>query len=209
MTKLQVEIVDYLNEEQKDEVATLYYQAFPLKLQSLWMFAGSESEAVTVLRRSLRYENGLYAVMGGKVLGFIGLEKGDGFFASLHYKTLKSSFGVIGGMWRYTAYGIYRLFHGNIPKDAVHIDPVVVSSNARGLGIGTRLFEAAFIWARQANRSKMVLEVVDTNPQAKKLYERLGFEVFKEEHTGLFTEKSGFKKVIHMEKSLNSLNHSK
>lgn len=203
MSTLQVEIVNRLNEEQKREVARLYYRAFVLKFRSLWMFTGNESEAVRVLRRSLRYDSGLYAVRQGRVLGFIGLEQGDGFYAPLHYAALKRVFGTVGGTWRYAAYGIYRMFHGNMPNNTVHVDPVVVSGDARGPGIGTRLFEAAFDWARRANRSRMVLEVVDTNPQAKKLYERLGFRTFKEEHLGLITKKAGFAKLFHMEKKLD------
>ncbi|MFD1905046.1 GNAT family N-acetyltransferase [Paenibacillus rhizoplanae] len=105
-------------------------------------------------------------------------------------------------MWRYAAYGVYRLFHSGISKDTIHIDPLVVSGEARGLGIGTRLLEAAFTWSRQANRSKVLLEVVDTNPLAKKLYERVGFRTFKVENTRLFSSQAGFHKVLHMEKML-------
>lgn len=203
MSTLQVEIVNLLDEAQKREVATLYVQAFSLKLSSLWLFTTSEKEAVTVLCQSLCYDNGLYALLEGRVVGFVGLEKGDGFFAPLHYKTLKQSFGLIGGAWRYAAYRIYRLFHGDIPRHAVHIDPIVVSGEARGLGIGTKLFEAAYTWAERARRRSIVLEVVDTNPQAKKLYERLGFQTFKEQHTGFLTQNAGFTKVFHMEKVLD------
>ncbi|AIQ42915.1 GNAT family N-acetyltransferase [Paenibacillus sp. FSL R7-0312] len=203
MSMLDVEIVNRLDEVQKREVARLFYQAFALKFNALWIFTRNEKQVVEVLCRSLRYDNGLYAVREGRVIGFIGLEKGEGFFAKLGYGALRHSFGLAGGAWRYAAYGLYRMFHGGVPKDSIHIDPLVVSSEARGLGIGTRLLEAAFAITRQANRSKMLLEVVDTNPQAKKLYERLGFRTFKVQNTRLFTAKAGFAKVLHMEKLLD------
>lgn len=203
MSTLQVEIVDRLDEVQKREVARLYYQAFALKFSALWIFTREEKEVVEVLCSSLRYDNGLYALCEGRVIGFIGLEKGDGFFAALNYASLRQTFGIFGGVWRYAAYGVYRLFHSGISKDTIHIDPLVVSGEARGLGIGTRLLEAAFTWSRQANRSKVLLEVVDTNPLAKKLYERVGFRTFKVENTRLFSSQAGFHKVLHMEKMLN------
>jgi ribosomal protein S18 acetylase RimI-like enzyme len=203
MSTIEVEIVNRLDEAQKLEVARLFYQGFTLKFNALWLFTRNEQQAVEVLCRSLRYDDGLYAVREGRVMGFIGLEKGHGFFATMGYEALRHTFGIAGGAWRYAAYGIFRMFHSGVPKDSIHIDPLVVSSEARGLGIGTRLLEAAFALTRQANRSKMLLEVVDTNPQAKKLYERLGFRTFKVQNTRLFTEQAGFAKVLHMEKLLD------
>lgn len=78
-----------------------------------------------------------------------------------------------------------------------------MSEQARGLGVGTRLLEAVFAWSREADRSKVMLEVVDTNPLAKKLYERVGFRTFKVQNTRLFSAQAGFHKVLHMEKMLN------
>lgn len=156
-----------------------------------------------VLSRCLRYENALYAVYEGKVVGFAGLETGDGFFMALSYRALRQTFGVPGGAWRYAAYGIFRLLHGSTPPSSVHIDPLVVSAEARGLGIGTRLLEAVFAWSKEADRRKVLLEVVDTNPLAKKLYERVGFRTFKVQNTRLFSAHAGFTKVLHMEKLLD------
>ena len=93
MSTLQVEIVDRLDEEQKREVARLYYQAFTLKFSGLWIFSRKEHDIVEVLSRCLRYENALYAVYEGKVVGFTGLETGDGFFMALSYRALRKTFG--------------------------------------------------------------------------------------------------------------------
>jgi ribosomal protein S18 acetylase RimI-like enzyme len=49
-------------------------------------------------------------------------------------------------------------------------------------------------------KEKMTLEVVDTNPEAKKLYERKGFVVTKIENIAFLTIRAGFRKVIHMRK---------
>ncbi|WP_238655700.1 GNAT family N-acetyltransferase [Paenibacillus piscarius] len=203
MSTLQVEIVSRLNEEQKREVARLYYQAFTLKFSGIWIFSRKEQDIVEVLSRCLRYDNALYAVYEGKVVGFAGMETGDGFFMALSYRSLRQTFGVLGGAWRYAAYGFYRLLNGDTPSNTVHIDPLVVSAEARGLGVGTRLLEAVFAWSKEADRGKVMLEVVDTNPLAKKLYERVGFRTFKVQNTRLFSAQAGFHKVLHMEKLLD------
>lgn len=203
MSTLQVEIVDRLDEEQKREVARLFYQAFTLKFSGIWIFSREEQKVVDVLSRCLRYDNALYAVYEGRVVGFAGLETGDGFFMRLNYRALRQTFGLFGGAWRFAAYGVFRLFHGSTPSNAVHIDPLVVSAEARGLGVGTRLLEAVFVWSKETDRSKVMLEVVDTNPLAKKLYERVGFRTFKVQNTRLFSAQAGFHKVLHMEKLLD------
>ncbi|WP_440119583.1 hypothetical protein [Paenibacillus sp. QZ-Y1] len=50
--------------------------------------------------------------------------------------------------------------------------------------------------------TKINLEVVDTNPSAQKLYEHFGYRIQKELKSGPVTVKTGFRKVIFMQKCL-------
>ncbi|MNW44917.1 Acetyltransferase (GNAT) family protein [compost metagenome] len=202
MSAENIIITNKIKEEQKHEVAKLYFQAFLKKFIYLWVLTCNEEKATIVLRRSIQYEKGLYAINNNKLVGFVGLEKGDGYFAPLTFSSFSEAFGFIGATWRFTAYGIYRLFHGGMKKDVVHIDPIVVSSEARGLGIGTKLLDAVFEYSKRLNKNRVVLEVVDTNPKAKKLYERMGFQVVNEENISFLTQRAGFKYIINMEKVL-------
>lgn len=197
-----LKITNTLNDIQKREVASLYYKAFPKKFHALWIFTKTETQAVAILYKSLRYKKGIYVLKEDKVLGFIGLEKGDGYFAPLDYASFREAFHMPGASWRYLAYGIYRLFHGKTEADAIHIDPIVVSQQARGKGIGSRLLETTFRYGKALGKNKVILEVVDTNPMAKKLYERLGFRVVKEENISCLSRRTGFNKVYHMIKDL-------
>lgn len=192
-----------INESQKNEVAKMYYQAFSKKFSSLWIFTKDEKEAINVLVKSIRYENGIYVLEDHKVLGFAGLEKGDGYFAPLNYKSFSDTFNLFGASWRYVAYKIYRIFHGKIKGEVIHIDPIVVSSHVRGKGIGTRILKRIFQMAKELKKNKIVLEVVDTNQEAKKLYKRIGFKVVKEAKFSLLTRNAGFDKVFQMEKLLD------
>ena len=196
-------ITNIIKDEHKDKVARLYFQAFQLKFSHLWLFTKDEEKAAIVLKDSIPYREGLYALSNNEVLGFVGLEKGNGYYTHLSFQGFKEAFGLLGAMWRYAAYWIFRLFHPMHKNDVVHIDPIVVSDEARGMGIGTKLIEAVFEQAKRMRKKKVVLEVVDTNPMAKKLYEKLGFRVVKAEKLSFFTKDAGFEKVYHMEKVLS------
>ncbi|NDJ53018.1 MAG: GNAT family N-acetyltransferase, partial [Chloroflexi bacterium] len=55
------------------------------------------------------------------------------------------------------------------------MDGIVVDGSMRGQGIGSRLLDAILDYARMHDYEKVRLDVVDTNPRARALYERKGF----------------------------------
>ena len=75
-------------------------------------------------------------------------------------------------------------FHPMQPMDGLHttkpgeayIDHVMVSSAARGGGVGTKLLEWAEALARERGATVLALEVLNGNP-AQRLYERFGMAV--------------------------------
>ncbi len=74
----------------------------------------------------------------------------------------------------------------------VYVDRVVVSGTARGLGLGSRLYEDLFGWARQHDIPLVACEynIVPANEPSRQFHERFGF---KEQGTQWVT--SGTKKV--------------
>jgi ribosomal protein S18 acetylase RimI-like enzyme len=62
----------------------------------------------------------------------------------------------------------------------------------RGKGIGTRLLESVFDFARTEGFSSVRLDVVDTNPGARRLYERMGFVPVKTGHYPYLRRVMGF-----------------
>lgn len=72
------------------------------------------------------------------------------------------------------------------------IKMLAVNGSHRGKGIGSRLLEMAEVLATEKGYSKLQLEVVDTNPRAKKLYERMGYASVKSVKTGFLTRSSGY-----------------
>jgi ribosomal protein S18 acetylase RimI-like enzyme len=55
--------------------------------------------------------------------------------------------------------------------------------------VGSLLFEALFAFAEEEKYERILLDVIDSNPRAKALYERLGFVAIKEERLPSFLAK--------------------
>ena len=68
--------------------------------------------------------------------------------------------------------------------DLLLMDGIAVSETARGKGIGTRLLRAIEDHAQHLNKRSIRLDVIDTNPGARRLYERFGFEAHKSQSLG-------------------------
>jgi ribosomal protein S18 acetylase RimI-like enzyme len=61
------------------------------------------------------------------------------------------------------------------PSDASTLVAMYVAPRARGTGVGERLVQAVLDEAAARGRSRVVLEVTETNAPARRLYERMGF----------------------------------
>lgn len=57
-----------------------------------------------------------------------------------------------------------------------YIIDFAVTEASRGLGLGTKLMEAAIHWAKSRDLDYVELGVLSNNIAAKKLYDKLGFE---------------------------------
>ena len=68
----------------------------------------------------------------------------------------------------------------NKPKSyQLHLESLAVTKKEQGKGIGTKLLNATINYAKENSFSQIKLEVVQTNPKAKKLYQKLGFKTSK------------------------------
>ena len=79
----------------------------------------------------------------------------------------------------------------------------IVHPAMRGKGIGTRLLEAVFDFARAKGFGSVRLQVVDTNPDARRLYERMGFVATATHRHPYLRRMMGFSAVTTMVKELS------
>lgn len=199
---MNIKIVENISEKSLNNVVNLIYDAFELKFKHIWLFTKNEDKIKTVIKESININSGLYAWLDGEVLGFIGLKDKEIGFLKYNYRAFKKAFGLVGGTWRYflnklfTKYDTQPEFHQEV------IELIVVSPKARGLGIGSILMDKAQEYAKGVGRKELILEVVDSNPKAKKLYERLGFYEFDKKDLGPLADKAGFSSYFYMAKSI-------
>ena len=85
---------------------------------------------------------------------------------------MRGAYGWIGGAFRYLG---LALFDRKPEPGELLMDGIVVAPDARGNGIGTRLLSEVETFARDHGFLQVRLDVVDTNPDARRLYERKGF----------------------------------
>ncbi|MCP4623041.1 MAG: GNAT family N-acetyltransferase [bacterium] len=75
--------------------------------------------------------------------------------------------------------GDLAILYHTTGTDELYVDGVAVAGEMRGKGIGSHLFELLEQAALKKRIKNISLEVIDTNPRAKVLYERLGFVAVK------------------------------
>ena len=84
----------------------------------------------------------------------------------------------IGG--KVIAFMSLQVYRGEEPP-YVYFDDISVRAEHRGQGIGTALIRAAEEYVRGTGMSAVVFHVEKTNTQAFRLYERLGYSVFRDD----------------------------
>jgi ribosomal protein S18 acetylase RimI-like enzyme len=188
-------------EEQIGQIAQVYYDAFDLKIWRLVLFPESKEQALRLLAHSFNLHRGLYAIHQGQVVGLVGLGNRNGGFMEVGLSTLRSEFSRWGALRRYW-WSRLILALQPLPKNVLHVEALAVAKTARGMGIGSLLLKRVFEYARQEGYPSILLEVVDTNIAAKRLYERLGFRVTRYDRFGPFTRQAGFSGSYQMEKEI-------
>lgn len=76
---------------------------------------------------------------------------------------------------------VFSLYERKNEEGELLMDGISVRSDARGQGIGSRLLDQVESYAIASSCKSIRLDVIDTNPNAKRLYERKGFSVTKSE----------------------------
>ncbi len=93
----------------------------------------------------------------------------------------------------------------NTKTGELYVEAVAVTEFARGKGIGTKLFAPLIKFAKNKGYSCITLQVIDTNPRAKELYEKVGFSVIKKSRIWPVNKLVGwpFNVVFLMKKSIS------
>nr|WP_245222659.1 GNAT family N-acetyltransferase [Ruegeria sp. HKCCSP351] len=174
-------------------VATLFWQAFSAKLNKVM---GPDEKGLAFFETSLNPDFALVARdKEDRVLGLAGFKTLDGALAGGRMSDLAKVYGWLGAIWRAL---ILSILERELKPGVFQMDGILVAAGSRGKGVGTALLDAVKCEARKQNMSVVQLDVIDTNPRARALYEREGFWPVGEEKTGPLSYVFGFSSATKM-----------
>ena len=170
---MQVDYLDYLPDDFKVSAIRLYFNSLKEKLEPI---LGSDGRAQEALASNIATDKCIVAICNGKLVGIMGIQTNKRGFVNPNLKTMVRIYGNFGGILRM---GGLAILHHTIGTDELYVDGVAVASEMRDKGIGSHLFELLEQAVLKKRIKTISLEVIDTNPRAKALYERLGFVAVK------------------------------
>jgi ribosomal protein S18 acetylase RimI-like enzyme len=133
---------------------------------------GNDRRAHSVLEADADPTHCIAAIRSGQLAGILAIKDHQGSFVNPTLRSMIAGYGLLGGAWRLFALG---LIDHSPAAGELYVDGVAVAEGMRGTGIGSRLFTVLERIATDRGIQKISLAVIDTNPRAQALYERLAF----------------------------------
>ncbi len=159
-----------LRPHHRENAARGYWRAFARKLRYP---LGPEEKAVRFIESVLDPDHAICAVSSaGAFLGMAGFKTPKGALIGGGIRDLARVHGWGGAILRGL---LIHLLERKSPDDTLLMDGIFVEPEARGHGVGTALLRAVEAHAASCGLHHIRLDVIDTNPRARALYEREGF----------------------------------
>lgn len=169
------------------EAAALYWDAFGDKLGHVMHPA---EQALTFIENVLDGDHALCAHdHQGNLLGVAGFKTVDGALVDGTFRDLVRVYGWFGASWRAA---LLSLLERDTENERFLMDGIFVAPDARGKGVGSALLKAIITEARRQGYREVRLDVINTNPRARALYERIGFQPVGTQKMGLLRHIFGF-----------------
>ena len=194
----ELKIFEGFSETERERVVNLYHEAFGRKFRPA--FADDE-RCRSALVKTMRGDRFLVATKEGQLLGVCGFHQSGVGSIDFKWSLLKGSLSLFEYL---RAVLVLSVMSTSESKGAFTLDGIAVDAAARGEGVGTALLKAAAAKAKEMEFQVMKLSVVDNNPRARALYERLGFRPAGKGVLGPLSKIYGFKSYITMELELFS-----
>lgn len=160
-----------LPEGTEDQAAALYWDAFGEKLGRVM---GPTDKAMRFIRRVLDPTHAISAVgPEGELLGVVGFKTRDSALVGGTFTDMTAIYGWYGAIWRAA---LVSLLERDTENERFLMDGIFVAPKARGQGVGSALLGAIMEEAKSRGYGSLRLDVINTNPRARALYERHGFQ---------------------------------
>jgi len=157
-------------DQMRDSAAKLYDAAFGPKLS---IAIPDPAKRIAILSQGIQPNFSFAALHKGQVVGLAGFKTSQGSFTGgITIGLLMETLGRMGAL---RAIIILGLFERKLARGQLLMDGIAVSPEMRGSGIGTNLLQRLIQFARDEGYHAIRLDVIDTNPAARRLYQRIGF----------------------------------
>ncbi|MEM7612926.1 MAG: GNAT family N-acetyltransferase [Pseudomonadota bacterium] len=187
MTGNDINIQQGFGDELRAAAAELYDAAFGAKLGVAIPDAATRKK---ILARGFDPAHAIVAMIDGDIVGIAGFQTAQGALTgNISIALLRRHLGLR-GLTR--ALPVLALFERKHTAGELLMDGIGVSPAMRGKGVGTQLLKAVIAFAKAEGYSTVRLDVIDTNDNAKRLYERVGFEPVRTEQFGYLRWLLGF-----------------
>lgn len=187
------EIRKGLDPNQRLDASRCFWGAFSEKLD---VALGPEDRAIRFLERVIDPTHALSAVAAdGTLLGVAGFKTPDGAFVGGTMSELTAVYGSVGALWRAL---LLEMLERECEPGRLLMDGIFVRDSARGQGVGTALLRAVLEEAARRGLSEVRLDVIDTNPRARALYEKMGFTATSTTRLGPLRHLFGFESATTM-----------
>ncbi|WP_406404116.1 GNAT family N-acetyltransferase [Streptomyces uncialis] len=178
--------------------AELYWGAFGRKLGPALHPA---SKAVPLLAGHLSTHRTVCALVDGQLVGLAGYQHGGQARARGSARAVLRAYGHLRGLRRLL---ILALFERRPAPGQLVMDGIAVDQDMRGRGIGSLLIEEVVAVAAERECREIRLDVIDTNPRARALYERRGFTALRTARTPYLRRLLGFGAVTTMRRPVGT-----
>lgn len=186
-SRASVQILQGIPEGMRSTAVELYDDAFGGKFA---VAISSKEQRLALLADSLNLAFAFGMIQNDRLVGLAGYKTHEGSFTDgMTYNALLKHAGVVRGNWAALVFSLYErsLSSGELLMDGIVVDPA-----ARGQGIGTQLLNTLTSFANSDGYETVRLDVIDTNPNARRMYERNGFTATRTEHFGYLRWLLGF-----------------
>lgn len=187
-----IQITSGLTSEQLPQAIALFDEAFE---QKMTLAIADVAVRRRFFGKIFSGQACLGALKDGKVIGAAGFQTPTDAFSGgltgrgVPWATVRRHLGFLQSI---RAALFFKLFERETDVDTLLMDGIFVDEAARGLGIGRMLLDALVAYGAEHGFKQVKLGVIDTNPRAKALYERVGFVVQARKKMGVLKWLLGF-----------------
>lgn len=176
----------------RNEIARVFVDAY---YKDLSRITKDRIKLINCFQKVINKDVFYVADLAGEIGGIAACSNNHNRGLILNKDDFKKEFGFLKGMMAYSA--LKEDFNRQLPysQNTCYIECVGTLSQYRGMGIATKLIE--FITS-ETPYDRYVLEVSDTNKNAYRLYQKLGFKVFDKKKVR-WARIKGFNETIFME----------